>query len=701
MNWERPVNFSYITSDGQMVLNQDVNLEMAGGWSRADWPHSFKLKGDKEMGGQKNLQYPFFDQKPYIRNRTLQIRNGGGDVGSGRFKDPALQYLVMSSGIDVDGQSYQPIVEYINGEPIGLLNMREPNNKHYVYANYGWDDDEIDQFEMSPDSGYVQKCGTKESFNNLMALSANAANANTYSQICQLLDIDAFINYMAVELYLCNWDWPQNNVKGFRHRDNGRFRFVLFDLDNAFSFGSDGKMWGTPPFQTFFNKENNYTYDQLYPTSLGHITEDIEFVRLFRQLLQNDTFRRRFIDAYCIVGGSVFEAGRVERIVDNLASKVISTWPGTENTANQIKNNLNGRNYDAVRLMKESQYFNIGNSNQQQVTISCNVDGARLFINDQEIPTGQFSGYLFPPVKLRAENVAGMEFNGWGTPDGHMFTNSQTFSLPSGTTEIVANYRKMTAREQQAKPIIPVRINEISGANDSYINEYFKKDDWVELYNTTSEPVDVEGMYLSDKADNVTRYRITKGNTTANTIIPAHGHLIIWCDKRETTDNGLHASFKIADDGGLLILTAADKSWQDVMNYVEHDSRTTIGRYPDGTNNVYAMNQATIAKNNRYSSYLTAVEQTGLPVVDGIKQATANSTRLSIAYGSGQLIVMGNIDGEAEVSVYGSNGVLVQQATVNIVGGSTRLDVNNLGRGFYIAKVTHEDGAKSSCRFVK
>ena len=55
MDWERPVNMSYISEEGQMVFNQDVNLEMCGGWSRAWTPHSFKLKGDKELGGNKNL----------------------------------------------------------------------------------------------------------------------------------------------------------------------------------------------------------------------------------------------------------------------------------------------------------------------------------------------------------------------------------------------------------------------------------------------------------------------------------------------------------------------------------------------------------------------------------------------------------------------------------------------------------------------
>ena len=197
MDWERPVNFSYITLEDGMVLNQDVNLEMCGGWSRAWTPHSFKLKGSKELGGDKNLNYPFFKEKPYIRNRTLQIRNGGNNNGD-RLKDGALQTIILSSGIDVDGQSFRPAHEFINGQYIGMLNVREPNNKHYVYANYGWDDDEIDQFEISPDSFYVQKCGTDESYQQLLQLSADAANSETYEEIKSLLDVDEYISYMAV-----------------------------------------------------------------------------------------------------------------------------------------------------------------------------------------------------------------------------------------------------------------------------------------------------------------------------------------------------------------------------------------------------------------------------------------------------------------------------------------------------------------------
>lgn len=698
MDWERPVNFSYITADGKMVLNQDVNLEMCGGWSRAWSPHSFKLKGNKEFGGEKDLLYPFFEQKPYIRNRTLQIRNGGNEYNKGRIKDGVLQVIIGSSGIDIDYQSYQPVHEFINGNYVGVLNVREPNNKHYVYANYGWDDDEIDQFEMSPDSGYIQNCGTPDAFLELVdELSPNAANPQTYAEICRVLDIDAYINYMAAQMYLGGDDFPQNNVKGFRHRDNGRFRFVVFDLDFAFNLSN--------PFSTFFNKEN-YTFDQLRPASLGRRSGRIAFVTLFKNMLQNADFRRRFIDAYCIMGGSVFEKERSSAIIDELLSNVEPAMrlegASASGGASQVKDGLNNRLSTAISALKNYSTFNISSTSPQQVTLSSDVEGARLFINDEVVPTGSFDGQLFQPVTLRAEAPAGYAFNGWVDGKGVVYDARQKVAMPNGTVNLKATFRKLSDTESTRQGITPVRVNEVSGANDSYIDEYGKKGDWVELYNTTSAPIDVEGMYLTDNANKPTKYKISKDGTNVNTTIPAHGYLVIWCDnKRSTTDNGLHAGFKIADDGGLVMLSAADQSWSDVLTYDAHDARTTIGRYPDGTANVYAMNVATIGKSNVYSSYVTAVEQTYNPPTppSGLMAAVANDLR--IVYGSDVLLAKSAQDGPVTIEVYRADGLQLKQMTLDVQNGTARLDVADLPTGFYVARVSDAYGVKSSCRFVK
>lgn len=868
MDWERPVNFSYIDTENEMVLNQDVNLEMCGGWSRAWTPHSFKLKGSKELGGNKNLPYPFFEQKPYIRNRTIQVRNGGNDTKC-RFKDPSLQYIVESSGLNLDCQSYQPVHEFINGSYIGVMNVREPNNKHYVYANYGWDEDEIEQFEMSPDSGYVQKCGTPDAFNELVdVLSEDAANSETYDEICRVLDIDNYVNYMAVQLYLGNWDWPQNNTKGFRYIDGGKFRFILYDLDGAFNANS--------PFSTFMDKEY-YQFDQLYPRSLGRIFGQIRFVTLFRNLLQNEDFRRRFIDTYCLIGGSVYEASRSTEIIDELLHRVnpamsINSGSAT-NTANEVKSNLNSRLNTATSALRNYWLFDLYDTPAQKATIKSDVDGAQLLINNLQVPTGKFNGNLFAPVTLKAVAPAGYAFQGWlssnniktiissgsqwsyydqgslddedwtaanydttkwkqgtaplgygkdgikttlsygsssnkrptsyfrttvtlenkpkttdefmlnftvddgiivyvngkeagrynmpsdgvsystfatsyapGNPDtGSMklktslfqqgvntiaielhnnsatssdlywdaevtmaftsdnlvyYSKEQEIEMPDGKVNLTASYRALTDQERKEQGISPVRINEVSASNSTLINEYGKKNDWVELYNTTNEAIDVEGMYLTDNTEKPTKYQISKDGTNVNTIIPAHGYLLIWCDKLATTSQALHAPFKISDDGGIMALTAADKTWSDTFCYDAHDGNSTAGRFPDGAGQVFTMNVPTIGKANIMTSYMTEVPQKDV-VIDKVSTLIATTGNFRIRYGAQQLIVKGENSGGVQADIYTTDGRLISHADLMMTNGKCTFDITHLPAGFYVARATNEQGERVSCKFMK
>ena len=700
MDWERPVHFSYLTKDGEMVFSQDANLEMCGGWSRAFYPHAFKLKGSKELGGDKNLPYPFFDEKPYIRNRTLQIRNGGND-NICRLKDPALQYIMQTSGVDLDVQSYQPVHEFVNGSYMGVLNVREPNNKHYVYANYGWDDDEIDQFEMSPDSGYVQKCGTADSYLELVdVLSVNAANKDTYAEICRLLDIDEYINYMAMEMYLGNWDWPQNNVKGFRYKDGGRYRFVVFDMDGALST--------TDPFNVFMSKEI-YTFDDLYPRSLGNITEQIRFVTLFRNLLANETFRRQFIDTYCLMGGSVFEQNRAEQIINTLAAQVNPAMAleglSADNTANSMKQSLRGRVAAMSNALRSYYAFGLANTTPQKVSLRSNVASASLFINGRPVPTGQFDGHLFKPMTLKATAPAGYVFEGWlkknygtGTGSGtDYYSKDAEIRLPDGDMALTACFRPLTDEEKVRRGYTPVCINEVSASNSVFVNEYGKKNDWVELYNNTDEPIDVEGMYLTDDLSTPKKYMISKEGTDVNTIIPAHGHLVVWCDKQATTSRGLHAPFKISNDGVVMMLMAADQSWRDLMRVDVHDGNSTVGRYPDGSKDVYVMNVPTIEKANMTSSYVTRVDQSGL---NGIRPTLVDGV-LRVCYAVDRLIVKGEKSSSVQVLVYTADGTLVSHERTRLQEGTAYINVAYLKAGLYIAHVIDEQGWDVTCKFVK
>ena len=689
MDWERPVNFVYMNADGQQLFQQDAFLEMCGGYSRAYEPHSFKLKGNKVFGTEKTLDYPFFDQKPYIRNRTLQIRNGGNDSywPAGRIKDALIETMILRSNLDLDAQSYQPVIHYINGKFIGLINMREPNNKHYVFANYGWDDDEIDLFEMDADSGYVQKCGTRELFERLYDLSKRVNEPGVYDEIRQVLDVDEYINYMATTLYLGGNDWPQNNIKGYARTDGGKFRFISFDQDFAFE--------EKDPFTTFFNKKT-YTFHYLYDKQTS-LTLEIEMVTILQNLLKHAGFRKQFIDAFCIIGGSVFETERAKSIIDELATRVEAMMKFDNstpwNTANDMKSKLNNWNSTVVGAMKRYNLFQLSSVNAQNVHLSADKTGASLFINDIEIPYADFNGQLFPPARLRAEAPAGFTFRGWfNAANGQILSTDKEIDLPEGSVNLVATFAAETANSQA-----PVVVNEVSAANDSYINEYFKRGDWVELYNTTNAPVDVAGMYLSDDAANPHKYQIegSSDEQGATTVIPAYGYLIVWCDKRDTKTQ-LHASFKLSDDGGVVLLTAADDSWSDVIYYPAHDMNQTVIRYPDGGRNVYVTHVPTIEKKNLRNSYMVSVVQDP----SGIRTITDEPSAFTLAYVVDRLVITSSEERVGEIRLHDAAGRQVAVIPADIQQGRTEVHMPSLPHGYYIATLVAPGAQRATCKVL-
>ena len=421
MDWDRPVNMEYITTDGKTVVNQECNINACGGWSRAFTPHSFKLKANKIFYEQNYFPYQFWKNKQFLKSKTLQIRNGGNDTGC-RIKDAALQEIIARSGLYIECQAWQPVHVYINGAPYAVLNMREPNNKHYASANYGIDADEMDQFEIGPDSGYVQKEGTREAWERLYSLSRRAISPTYYEEIGKLLDINAFINYLAMHFYLGNWDWPQNNVKAFRDQNDGKFRFVVYDLDGALNT--------TSSISTFLGKQN-YTFDRLYgydystSTSLTNqrLTKEIEFVTIVKNLLNNASFKKRLVDAMCIMGSSVYTPERVQSIVDEMTAYLSQGgYVNPYGTASDIKSKLTKSWNSSIMDHVKSQ--NLTYATKQQATFGSNINGASITLNDMAVPTGKFDGYVFAPVTLKADAPAGYRFVGWRSNNGEAETRT-------------------------------------------------------------------------------------------------------------------------------------------------------------------------------------------------------------------------------------------------------------------------------------
>jgi hypothetical protein len=850
MDWDRPVNFSYIDPSDGMLFNQDVNISISGGWTRSINPRSMKLKSNKIFDGQNRFDYSFFPQKPYNRDKALLIRNGGNDVWNNhaRFTDPALTTVIQRSGIDIDVQSFLQVAEYINGRFKGILNLRETNNDKFVYANYGYDDEEIDMFEND-----TFKNGNSTIYDRLCQLATNSSDANTYKEVKRLLDVDEFANYMAVEMYLGNDDWPENNVKAYRSQKDGRFRFICFDLDYAFN------PWGRNTFNAVLD---------------DHLS--IKMVELFLNLLKNDEFRRKFIDTYCIVAGSVFEKNRAISIIQELADTMrpMSVLDGhtPDNAANKIIDKLRTRLDDMMSRLQQYSPMKLSGVKKQSVILMSDTEEANIFINGQKVPYASFDGKLFAPVTLEAKAPAGYRFTGWNkssnstiqviktnetwkyydkgepasnwydssfndnawssgqAPLGYAMTGIKTtvgygpdannkypttyfrktinlsappkrsdsfllnyqvddgfvvyvngkeagrYNMPNGnitfnsysssyagdtpltgtlnlsssffqngkniiaveihnnkgassdqfwacellTTvgadsgktfltdaviklsendnniSLTASFTPLSDAERKAQGLTPVCINEVSAANNTYVNDHFKRNDWVELYNTTDTDIDVEGMYLSDNLEKPKKYQISGGEVS--TTIPAHGYLIIWCDKLEPLSQ-LHASFKLDADGGDVLLTAKDESWSNGLTYTMHRENETVGRYPDGASNVIVMNIPTIAKANITSSYVTVIQQPG---DTGIHDLMADATNeLSVRYIVGRLVIHNTFADKQEVKIVNLAGQFVTSLPTKLNNGYAEVSVEQLPAGVYIANITDQQGHKATCKFIK
>ena len=632
--WDRPVNFSYISSDGEMLFNQDANIKISGGYTRTQQYRSFKLKASKVFDGQNRYDYPFFPQKPYNRHKTLLIRNGGNDIWrhNARFIDPALETIIQRSGIDVDVQSYVPVIEYVNGKLRGVFNMREPNNDDYAYANWGYDDEEIDAFE-----NLTIKNGDDEAIKRIFELGKKINNEGAYEELQTLLDIDEFTNYMAATFYLYNDDWPDNNMKAYRSRNDGRYRFISFDLDYAFKgCWSDSE---NNPFTNFARFKND---------SAPRTSYNKDIVNLFLNLLNNTDYRQKFITTFCLMGGSVFEPSIASDIVNELLDKVkpmcqlmkqqyINDGHDPDRAASTIKNSLSGRASTMADYMKQFSAFGLSSTSKRSVELTTDIDGATLTLNGINVPYAYFKGYLFGTFSLEAKAPAGYRFVCWKKSGTQYSTNAAISVTGTSAIKLQACFKALTDAEKTTQGLTPVRINEVSAANGIHVNEYFKRNDWVELYNTTDKDIDVAGMYLSDNEKKPLKYQISKGDSQASTTIPAHGYLIVWCDKLESKDQ-LHASFKLDADSGSVLLTAADESWSDRLVYTAHQADQTVGRYPDGGSDIFVMNVPTIAQSNISTSYLVPVEQGDVTGID-IAQISAPGSQISLYNLAGQPVI--------------------------------------------------------------
>ncbi|MBR4841186.1 MAG: CotH kinase family protein [Paludibacteraceae bacterium] len=393
-DWERPCNIEYFDrSNKQELLNMEVKASNFGACSRTKYTKSLKIKAHKAYGGKK-MDCALFREKPNLQWKSVVLRNSGNDFGRSYLRDGFMQSLLIGQ-VDIDHQAYEPSIVYINGKYYGLLNIRERTNKDFIYSNYGLDEEDIYIEEVSSSLNPSTE-GYKEV---IELLSEDINSEGMYEKIGQIIDTEEFLNYFMAQIYYANTDWAGGNLKAWKRKENGKWRWILYDTD--FGFSCYGNNFSS---NTFPNAEKNVT---------------------FKGLIQNEAMKEKFISKFVVNLGTTFEPARVKHILDSLSSYIkeealiyqeyLSDVKKLE--ADWVKDIASMQNFADQRpnyLYKQiSTYFKLGDTTG--IRIFSELPSTRFLFNNEMVQTSDLKTKFFlgSDMKIKAIAPDGYKFDHW------------------------------------------------------------------------------------------------------------------------------------------------------------------------------------------------------------------------------------------------------------------------------------------------
>ena len=305
-DWERKAIMEYF-ENGKLVYRTEVGLRIHGEYTRNFPIKSLRLYARNKEG---EFTYPFFGRKGY---KKLILRNSGNDWESTYIRDSTVQEIFK--GLNFDTQDNYPVVHYINGEYWGISYLMEYYDQRYLQVKHGVNEKNtvIINGDLSIQDG---KEGDQESFVRLAKFvkDNDLSKPENYSYVANMIDIDSYIDYKIAEIIAANMDWPGNNERMWRVLKpedkpfgDGKWRWMMYDMDLSF--------W-EPTHNTL--KVAMYGDPNVWVT----VTVGETSTLLFRKLLENEEFRKRFLERFEYILNVVFDENRVVKIIDEHADRI-------------------------------------------------------------------------------------------------------------------------------------------------------------------------------------------------------------------------------------------------------------------------------------------------------------------------------------------------------------------------------------------
>lgn len=227
---ELEASFDMYRNNELVISGEEVEIEIKGGFSTR---FSLKTLGikfeDKFDNSDRSLINPerILPHHNIDKIKAIRLRNSGSDFKNTMLKDLSITQLAINAGLDLDLTYGEPSLVYINEVFYGLLNIRTEGNTNGMAGLYGVKKKAITLAKITTHE-LIKKDGD---FDRIDAF-VEAINRKDIAYLKEELDLVNFIDYMVFQSYIGNTDWPHNNSRFYAIED-GKFRFVLFDLDKV------------------------------------------------------------------------------------------------------------------------------------------------------------------------------------------------------------------------------------------------------------------------------------------------------------------------------------------------------------------------------------------------------------------------------------------------------------------------------------
>lgn len=479
-DWEKLAHIEMYEPDGKLCFNQDVGINLFGGFSRALPQKSLAVFARKKYGNNR-IEYPIFPERDHNKYKSFVIRNSGGDFLRTHFRDALMTQMAAPTGLAI--QAYRPAVIFLNGKYWGIQNLREKINEHYLKANFNVDKDNVDILRHNG----VKRHGYSTNYKKLLAYlrSHDLGLDSNLNYLRTFMDVDDYIRYNIAEVYSDNRD-AGGNIRYWRERnDSAKWRWVFYDLD--LGLGN--------------NEPNGYKRNTLkkFTSANAEAWPDPAWSTfIIRKLLENRTVQIQYINTFCDHLNTVYHPDTVLTMIDEFKMTLQhempyhlkrwgSSYENWEHHIEIVKHFVKERPSYLRKFIAEK--FDL--SGEIKVTIKYPGSNKGIVQFNSLTINRDFVGTYFKDIPLTIEVKPKHDyvFVGW---------EGRVESEPLISVQCLTDIELIPIIEAKRKSEYydSLLFTEIC----AFQTESDSSEDWIEIYNRSNSSLDISNWIFTDKS---------------------------------------------------------------------------------------------------------------------------------------------------------------------------------------------------------